>query len=173
ASLFVTNRRFALDGRAAELRRLLGRGREVVIFAAVIGVLTGLGVAAFDRITADAIFGWLTSMPVWVEALGPPVGLALAAAALHWLAGRAGPATAAASALEVPAPDDLASHALLPALVGAATSYAAFAAINGTAPLTPVGGRPPLDARDIIGAAAVGIACGGGARIFAWLLRGA
>jgi H+/Cl- antiporter ClcA len=31
---------------------------------------------------------------VWVEAIGPPVGLALAAAALHWLAGGAGPATA-------------------------------------------------------------------------------
>jgi chloride channel protein, CIC family len=257
----VTIRRFALDGRAAELRRLLGRGREVVIFAAVIGVVTGLGVAAFDRITADAIFGWLTSMPVWVEALGPPIGLALAAVALRWLAGGAGPATTdeyihavvdpegrfplrpalgrlvasmttlgggaamgfegpsiylgaavgaalqrrlrhrlwgidphtaliagaaagvaaifkapatgAVFALEVPYQDDLASHAILPALVGAATGYAVFAAVNGTDPLIPVGGRPPIDARDIIGAAVVGIACGVGARVFAWLLRGA
>jgi len=257
----VTIRRFDLDGRAAELRRLLGRGREVVILAAVIGVLTGLGVAAFDRITANAIFGWLTSTPVWVEALGPPVGLALAAACLHWLAGGAGPATAdeyihsvvdpegrfalrpvlgkllasmatlgggaamgfegpsiylgtavgaavqrrlrprmwavdphtaliagaaagvaaifkapatgAVFAIEVPYQDDLASNALLPALVGAATGYATFAALNGTDPLIPVGGRPPIDARDIIGAAAVGIACGVGARIFAWLLRAA
>ncbi|TMK52508.1 MAG: hypothetical protein E6G66_03855, partial [Actinobacteria bacterium] len=213
-------RRFTFDGRAAELRRVLDRSREVVMLAAVIGVLTGLGVAAFDRITADGIFRWLTSTPVWVEALGPPVGLALAAAALHWLAGGAGPATAdeyiravvdpegrfdlrpvlgrlvasmatlgggaamgfegpsiylgaavgaglhrrlqrrlwgidrhtaliagaaagvaaifkapatgAVFALEVPYQDDLASGALLPALVGAATGYAAFAALNGT-----------------------------------------
>ncbi len=257
----MTIRRFALDGRTAEIRRLLGRGREVVMLAAVIGVLTGLGVAAFDRITANAIFGWLTSTPVWVEALGPPVGLALAAAALHWVAGGAGaatadeyirsvvdpegrfalrpvlgkllasittlgggaalgfegpsiylgtavgaalqrrhrprlwaldphtaliagaaagvaaifkaPATGAVFALEVPYQDDLASNALLPALVGAATGYATFAALNGTDPLIPVGGRPPIDARDIIGAAVVGIACGIGARVFAWLLRAA
>jgi CIC family chloride channel protein len=255
----VTTRRFALDGRAAELRRLLGRGREVVMLAAVIGVLTGLGVAAFDRITANAIFAWLTSTPVWVQAFGPPVGLTLAAIALFWAAGRSAPATTdeyihsmldpegrfalrpalgklaasiatlgggaamgfegpsiylgaavgaavqrrlrprmwaidphtaliagaaagvaaifkapatgAVFALEVPYQDDLASHAMLPALVGAATGYATFAALNGTDPLIPVGGRPPIDARDIIGAAAVGIACGLGARIFAWLLR--
>ncbi|HKN41015.1 MAG TPA: acetate uptake transporter, partial [Acidimicrobiia bacterium] len=83
------------------------------------------------------------------------------------------PATGAVFALEVPYQDDLASGALLPALVGAATGYAAFAALNGTDPLIPVGGRPPIDARDLIGAAAVGIACGVGARVFAWLLRGA
>jgi chloride channel protein, CIC family len=257
----VRIRRFALDDRAAELRRLLGRGREVVVLAAIIGVLTGLGVAAFDRITADGVLTWLTSQPAWVEALGPAVGLALAAAALHWLAGGAGPATAdeyihavvdpegrfalrpvlgklvasmttlgggaamgfegpsiylgaavgaalhrrlsprlwgvdrhtaliagaaagvaaifkapatgAVFALEVPYQDDLASNALLPALVGAATGYAALAALNGTDPLIPVGGRPPIDARDLIGAAALGIACGLGARVFAWLLRAA
>src|SRR5581483_9125466 len=81
------------------------------------------------------------------------------------------PATGAVFALEVPFQDDLASHAMLPALVGAATGYATYAALNGTDPLIPVGGRPPIDARDIIGAAVVGIACGLGARIFAWLLR--
>src|SRR5260370_39159955 len=76
------------------------------------------------------------------------------------------PATGAVFALEVPYQEDLASGALLPALVGAATGYAAFAALNGTDPLIPVGGRPPIDARDIIGAAVVGLACGAGARIF-------
>src|SRR5204863_86827 len=55
----------------------------------------------------------------------------------------------------------------------AATGYATFAALNGTDPLIPVGGRPPIDARDIIGAAVVGLACGAGARVFAWLLRSA
>src|SRR5206468_6155002 len=83
------------------------------------------------------------------------------------------PATGAVFAIEVPYQEDLFSDALLPALVGAATGYAAFAALNGTDPLIPVGGRPPIDARDIIGAAVVGLACGAGARIFAWLLRSA
>ncbi|MCA1845450.1 MAG: chloride channel protein [Actinobacteria bacterium] len=254
-------RRFAFDGRAAELRSLLDRTREVVILAAVIGVVSGLGVAAFDLITADVIFDWLTGLPVWAEALGPPVGLALAAVALRVFAGGAGPATTdeyirsmtdpearfalrpvlgrlfasmatlgggaamgfegpsiylgagvgaalyhrlgrrlqgidrrvalvagaaagvaaifkapatgAVFALEVPYQDDLASNALLPALVGAATGYAAFAAIKGTDPIIPVAGRPPIDARDLIGAAVLGIACGLGARLFAWLLRAA
>ena len=255
----MTERRFSLDGRAAELRLVLDRTREVVILAAIIGVVTGLGVAAFEWITAGWIFAWLTSLPGWAELLGPPVGLALAALALWGLGGGAGPATAdeyiravvdpeagfslrpvlgrlvaavatlgggaamgfegpsiyigasvgavlhrrlqrrlwgidrntaliagaaagvaaifkapatgAVFALEVPYQDDLASNALLPALVGAATGYAAFAAIKGTDPLIPVGGAPPIDLRDLLGAAALGIACGAGARVFAFLLR--
>jgi len=253
----MTARRFSLDGRAA-LRRMLGLTREVVILAAVIGVLTGLGVAAFDRITAKGLFGWLTGLPAWAEMLGPVTGLTVAAVALRRMAGGAGPATTdeyikavadpdahfelrpvfgrlvasmatlgggaamgfegpsiyigaavgtalhrrlaqrlwgidrhtaliagaaagvaaifkapatgAVFALEVPYQDDLASRSLLPALVGGATGYAAFAAINGTDPIIPVGGRPPIDARDIIGAAVLGIACGVGARAFAWLI---
>ncbi len=252
---------FRFDGRAAEWRSLLDRSREVVILAAVIGVVTGLGVAAFDQITAVGLFAWVTSLPAWAEVAAPVVGLAVAALALRFLAGGAGPGTAdeyikavvdpegrfalrpvlgrlvasmatlgggaamgfegpsiyigaavgagvhrrlqqrlwgidrhtaliagaaagvaaifkapatgAVFALEVPYQDDLASRSLLPALVGAATGYAAFAAINGTDPLIPVGGRPPIDARDLIGAAVLGIACGGGARVFAWLLRSA
>ena len=250
-----------MTARLGELRRLLDRRGRHLILAAVIGVVSGLGVAAFDRITADGLFSWLTSLPGWAEALGPLLGLAVAAAALHWLAGGAGPATAdeyiksvvdpearfelrpvlgrllasmatlgggaamgfegpsiylgaatgaalhrrlrrrlaaidrhaalvagaaagvaaifkapatgAVFAIEVPYQEDLASDSLLPALVGAATGYATFAALNGTDPLIPVGGRPPIDARDIIGAAVVGLACGAGARVFAWLLRSA
>jgi CIC family chloride channel protein len=254
-------RRFRSDGRAAEWRRLLDRSREVVILAAVIGVLTGLGVAAFDVITAEGLFAWVTSLPPWAQAASPFLGLGGAALALRSLAGRAGPGTAdeyikavvdpearfalrpvlgrlvasmatlgggaamgfegpsiylgaavgagvyrrlqrrlwgidrhtaliagaaagvaaifkapatgAVFALEVPYQDDLASRSLLPALVGAAAGYAAFAAINGTDPLFPVGGRPPVDLRDLAGAALVGVACGGGARVFAWLIRSA
>src|SRR5581483_11763812 len=81
------------------------------------------------------------------------------------------PATGAVFALEVPYQDDLASNALLPALVGGASGYAVYAAIHGTDPLIPVSGRPPLDLPDLLGAAVVGLACGLGARVFAWLLR--
>jgi CBS domain-containing protein len=74
-------------------------------------------------------------------------------------------------ALEVPYQDDLASHALLPALVGGASGYVAFAAIHGTEPLIPVTGQPPIDLRDLLAAAGLGLACGAGARIFAWLIN--
>jgi CIC family chloride channel protein len=229
-----------------------------VVLAAVIGCLTGLGVALFDSLTADVILARVTTAPVWLEAVAPLVGLSAAAAALRWLAAGASPATAdeyiravpdpdarfdlrpvvgrviacvvtlgggaamgfegpsiyigaavgasvrqrlrralwgidrhaalvagaaagvaaifkapatgAVFALEVPYQDDLASHALLPALVGGATGYAVYAAIHGTEPLIPVSGQPPLDLPDLLGAAAVGIACGIGARVFAWLL---
>ncbi len=77
------------------------------------------------------------------------------------------PATGAVFALEVPYQDDLARGALLPALVGAATGYTVFVSFNGTAPLFPVGGAPPIDLRDLAGAAAVGLACGIGARVYA------
>ena len=81
------------------------------------------------------------------------------------------PATGAVFALEVPYQDDLASHALLPALVGGATGYAVFAAIHGTDPLIPVTGQPPIDLRDLLVAGLLGAACGGGARAFAWLIN--
>lgn len=77
------------------------------------------------------------------------------------------PATGAVFALEVPYQDDLARGALLPALVGAASGYTVFVSFNGTSPLFPVAGAPPIDLRDLAGAAAVGLACGIGARVYA------
>ena len=81
------------------------------------------------------------------------------------------PATGAVFALEVPYQDDLARRSLLPALVGAATGYLAFVTLLGTEPLFSVAGRPPFDLRDVGGAVVVGVVCGVGARLFAWLLR--
>ena len=59
------------------------------------------------------------------------------------------PATGAVFALEVPYQDDLARHMLLPALVGSASGYLALVAVNGTAPLFPVNGAPPLSFVDL------------------------
>jgi CIC family chloride channel protein len=246
------------DRRGAELRVLLDRTREVVLLAAVVGVVAGLGVALFDTVTADWLLNRLTGGPVWLVATGPLVGLVVAAGALRWLAGGAtpstadeyikavpdpggrfdlrpvfgrlvacvatlgggaamgfegpaiylgaaagvevqqrlrrvfsgvdrhaalvagaaagvaaifkAPATGAVFALEVPYQDDLASQALLPALIGAASGYAAFAAIHGTEPLIPVTGQPPINLPDLAAAALIGVACGAGARVFAWLI---
>jgi CIC family chloride channel protein len=81
------------------------------------------------------------------------------------------PATGAIFALEVPYQDDLARRMLLPALVASGSGYLALVAINGTDPLFPVSGSPPFSFVDLAGAAALGLACGLGARTFAWLLK--
>ena len=81
------------------------------------------------------------------------------------------PATGAVFALEVPYHDDLARRMLLPALVASASGYVALAAVNGTAPLFPVNGSPTLSFVDLAAAAALGLAGGIGARVFAWMLQ--
>lgn len=81
------------------------------------------------------------------------------------------PATGAVFALEVPYKNDLARHALAPALIGAATGYLGFAAIHGTDPLLPVEGVFGFDGRDIVGAILLGVLAGIGARWFARALR--
>ncbi|MFN8018749.1 MAG: chloride channel protein [Acidimicrobiales bacterium] len=81
------------------------------------------------------------------------------------------PATGALFAMEVPFQADLARRTLLPSLLSAATGYLAFVAVNGTAPLFPVGITPPLDASDLIAAVAIGVLAGVGARGFAWMVR--
>ena len=80
------------------------------------------------------------------------------------------PATGAVFALEVPYQEDLTQHGLLPALVGAASGYVTFVAVNGTERLFPVSGNPDLALVDLAMAAAIGLTCGVGARAFAAVL---
>ncbi|HEY8527034.1 MAG TPA: chloride channel protein [Acidimicrobiales bacterium] len=80
------------------------------------------------------------------------------------------PATGALFAIEVPYRSDVARRNVLPAMVAAATSYAAFAAIEGTTPILPLAGDA-FDLPDLAGAAVVGLLCGGGARLFSMGLR--
>lgn len=242
----------------AELRMLATRSREVVVASAVVGLVVGLGVLAFERIGVDVLFAAVLEAPAWVQVLAPGIGLVVSALALRYLAdgaspattdvyiqampdprgpfplrpfggrlaaslatlgaggsagyegpsiylgagvgafvherfgGRFGgldrhvllaagaaagvaaifkaPATGAVFALEVPFQDDLAQGALLPALVGSATGYLAYAAVDGTSPLIPIDGTPPLDLRDLVAAVAVGVLCGLGARAYAALV---
>ncbi len=83
------------------------------------------------------------------------------------------PVTGLVFALEVPYHDDLARRMVLPAAIASATSYVTFVALIGTEPLFPVAGQPPLDLRDLAGAAAVGLLAGGFARLFALVITGA
>jgi CIC family chloride channel protein len=245
--------------RREQLRALAGRSREVVLAAALVGAVTGLGVAGFERLTVNVIFDrGVAHLPLWLLAFAPGAGLAFATLWLRGpgrglspstadvylqafhaqapievrgsvhriiasiatlgmggalglegpsiflgatvgsaaqqrfrrllggadpnlllVAGAAAgiaaifkaPATGAIFAIEVPYQDDLARRMLLPALVGAASGYVALAAVNGTAPLFPISGSPPISFADLAGAAALGIVSGIGARAFAWLLR--
>jgi chloride channel protein, CIC family len=81
------------------------------------------------------------------------------------------PAAGALFALEVPYRSDIARRNVLPAMVGAASSYIAYAAVKGTTPLLPIGGDPSFSWPDLLAALAVGVACGAGARLFALSLR--
>src|SRR5204863_9544148 len=70
------------------------RTRQVVLFAAVTGAVTGLGVAGFESVTRAGLFDHLMRAPVGLQIVAPVVGLALAALALRFVARRATPATA-------------------------------------------------------------------------------
>lgn len=231
------------------------------MLAVVTGAVTGLAVAVFDRVVAIEAFERVLEAPLWVQAVLPSVGLAVAALILRtvardpspatadeyikdfhdpdgrfdqrpvpgrllasaatlgsggalglegpsiylgasigsWFQGRwsrvfrredakllmvcgaaAGvaaifkaPATGLVFALEVPYRQDLARRMLLPAMFAAAASYVVFVAVNGTEPLFPVGGAAELTLRDLVGAAALGLFAGVGARLVAKLLRAA
>jgi CIC family chloride channel protein len=80
------------------------------------------------------------------------------------------PATGALFAIEVPYRADLARRNVLPAMVAAAASYAAFVAVDGTTPILALGGGS-FGLADLAGAAVVGLLCGGGARLFCIGLR--
>ena len=83
------------------------------------------------------------------------------------------PATGAIFAIEVPYQEDTAAHALLPALIGSATSYLTYVAFYGTTPLFEISGQPHFDATRLLGALGIGILAGLGARGFALALRSA
>jgi len=73
----------------------LGRQtRQVVLFAAVTGGVTGVGVAGFEAIAREGLFDHLLEAPLALQVLAPLVGLVLAALSLHLFAGGASPATA-------------------------------------------------------------------------------
>lgn len=83
------------------------------------------------------------------------------------------PATGAVFALEVPYQRDFAARSLLPALVASAASYLTFVAVWGTTPILAGHGSPAFDLRDVLGALAVGLFAGLGARGFSLLIRAA
>ncbi len=66
------------------------RRRQALLVAAVlVGVVTGLVVAAFDAVTAEAALGNLFAAPLGVQAIAPACGLIVAWLCLRYVAGGA------------------------------------------------------------------------------------
>jgi chloride channel protein, CIC family len=70
------------------------RSRDVVLLAAVTGVVTGFGVALFERVVVDGLLDEVLDLSPWVLAFVPLAGLALAWVALRYGARSDSPATA-------------------------------------------------------------------------------
>ena len=77
----------------------------MVALAAVVGVVTGLGVALFDWITVDRLLEWVLEIPVDIRPWMPVLGLGVAALLLR--RGRVGPATSDDYILGFHSHDDL------------------------------------------------------------------
>jgi CIC family chloride channel protein len=81
------------DARRMVSTAFTERSRQVLLLAAVTGVITGLGVALFESVVIEMIFDELRDLPVWALAIMPAVGLTLAALALRFLGPTTPPTT--------------------------------------------------------------------------------
>ena len=92
--------RWGKHARADVIGRLLanaGKGlrrtQRTALLAAVTGLLTGLGVAAFEWLAGSTMLARVERAPLVVQLVLPGIGLAVTALALRWLAAGATPAT--------------------------------------------------------------------------------
>lgn len=82
----------SFETRRDELRQLVRRSREVVLVAALTGVVTGLAVRGFEYLVEHA-YERVLHAPLWATATAPALGLVLAAIILRVGGGGASPAT--------------------------------------------------------------------------------
>ncbi|HEX4492044.1 MAG TPA: chloride channel protein [Acidimicrobiia bacterium] len=79
----------------SRIRRLVARSREQVVVAALVGVVTGLAVAGFERLTVNVVFDrGVAHFPLWLLAVTPGLGLAVATLWLRRVGHGVTPATA-------------------------------------------------------------------------------
>ena len=65
--------------RRDDLRSLVSRSRQVVAASAVVGAITGVVVAGFERLSINVVFDrGVAHLPLWLMAFAPAAGLALA-----------------------------------------------------------------------------------------------
>jgi CIC family chloride channel protein len=82
----------SFEVRRDEFRELFKRSREVVLLAAITGILTGLAVRGFEYVVEEMYHAVLDA-PTWVGATAPAVGLLVAGLLLTFVGGGASPAT--------------------------------------------------------------------------------
>lgn len=114
--------------RQEELSQLARRSREVVLMAAITGVVTGLVVALFDRLVAEEIVPRLLDAPLWLGAIAPVAGLSVSAILLRWQGLNAATADEYLHAYHDPA------HQLSLRALGI-RAVAALATLGGAAPM--------------------------------------
>ena len=73
-------------GTTERFREFARRSHEVVVLAAITGVVTGFAVALFDRIVVSGLLDHLFELSPWLLAFMPMVGLALSWLALFYIA---------------------------------------------------------------------------------------
>lgn len=83
----------SLEVRRDEFRVLVRRSREVVVLAAITGVVTGLAVRGFEFLV-EHLYEYVLDQPTWVTATAPALGLAASAMILRYAGGGASSATA-------------------------------------------------------------------------------
>lgn len=88
-----------------ELRSLVVRSRDLVLLTAVIGLLTGLAVAIFERLTIDVALERVLEAPLWLRAGLPGLGLVITALVLRYVGPLASPSSADEYVKAVPDPD--------------------------------------------------------------------
>jgi CIC family chloride channel protein len=76
-----------------ELGPVVRRLRGVVLWSAVAGAITGLGVVGIERLVVDLLVDPLLDAPLWVQAVLPTAGLAVAALSLRFVGRDATPTT--------------------------------------------------------------------------------
>ncbi|MDW3212847.1 MAG: chloride channel protein [Ilumatobacteraceae bacterium] len=81
----------SFEVRRDELRQLVRRSREVVLLAALTGVVTGLAVRGFEYLVEE-IYHQVLEAPLWLAAISPPIGLIVASLILK-IGGGASPST--------------------------------------------------------------------------------
>jgi CIC family chloride channel protein len=157
-------RSFHDPSRPLDTRPVLGR---MVAAVATLGAGGAMGYEGPAIYAGAATGSWLQRrFGRWFSTEDAKV-LLVAGAAAGVAAIFKAPVTGLVFALEVPYHDDLARRMLLPAAIAAATSYVTFVAFIGTEPLLPIAGHSEIKLAELAGAAAVGLAAGMFARLFA------
>ncbi|MEY2958009.1 MAG: hypothetical protein RLZZ01_577 [Actinomycetota bacterium] len=82
----------SFEVRREELREFVKRSREVVLLAAITGIVTGLAVRGFEYLV-EWSYEQVHESPLWFGAVAPALGLVAAAAILRFGGAGASPAT--------------------------------------------------------------------------------